>query len=423
MTTLIPKYEYPSSSINRPINEKLKERISVLDFGADPTGATDSTDAIALALSTCLNIGVQGGGLELYFPKGTYLCHIAINGQNQNDSGQDSLSLCGYGATLIGRASDTSIIQVNGAVANVADPNPGGAIYANGLVIEGFTLDMVNMANSAAIYAIAVQHSYACALRDVGTMHEPSLGGSLFLGSQTYTWTVENFKSYRISVKGYDASANLSSVHNFYNIDTRQVVLQNVFSIGFYGGNVQGSLDHFNFVDSVQAIVVTGMDLEGPNTGEYVYNVGTNVRYVTSFGNTCGGYTFDSYSNGLMYNSFLEDRPNLYPAINNIGVYGKTSSQGKVSVTTTPKGIYYFKDTQAGQNFGLFLISADNGLNGFQDLIMVGLGVVTVIKAQDLYGTTPTRTYTNSSDTLFASVSSGTYSFRPVVMEFLMSTV
>jgi len=52
MTTLIPKFDFknggatPDGAINRAINLKLQEFVSLLDFGADPTGITDSTAAI-----------------------------------------------------------------------------------------------------------------------------------------------------------------------------------------------------------------------------------------------------------------------------------------------------------------------------------------------------------------------------------------
>lgn len=409
-----------ANAVGRNLQNKVRDIISVLDYGADPTGLTDSTTAIANALADCLDIGVEGGGVELYFPKGTYLCTIEIDGQNQNDLGQYSLTMNGYGATLKGRAGDTSIIKINGAVANIPDPNPGGAIYVNGLVIQGFSLDMVNMTNSAANYAIAAQHSYVCALRDVGVLNEPNLGGGLFLGSQTYTWTVQNFGCSRLNLKGFNQDTNLSSVHNFYNCDFVQVVLENVFNIGFYGGVVQGSLDHFVLVNGVQNLSVFGMDLEGPNTGEVVYNIGTSCRYITSIGNTPGGYTINSYSSGFAPNSNLTDRPNI-AGLNGIGTYGRAISQGSVSVTSSSTAIFYFKDTASGQNFGLFLISGDNGSDGFQDLIMVAFGVVTIVKSQGVYGSPAARAYTNTSNTLFATYATGSTTMRPVALEFLMS--
>lgn len=73
MTTLIPKFNLkdggstPAGAVNRSIFLKLKEFISVLDFGATGNGTTDDTDAIQAAID-----GVPAGSI-LYFPAGSYL--------------------------------------------------------------------------------------------------------------------------------------------------------------------------------------------------------------------------------------------------------------------------------------------------------------------------------------------------------------
>jgi hypothetical protein len=65
MTTLIPKYDQGATgAANRPFNQKLAESVSVLDFGADPTGTTDSTTAFTNALTAAYEVRV---------PDGTYL--------------------------------------------------------------------------------------------------------------------------------------------------------------------------------------------------------------------------------------------------------------------------------------------------------------------------------------------------------------
>jgi len=57
-------YKYPSiSSVLRTVASKLSDIESVVDFGADPTGSTDSTTAINNAL---------GAGNVVYIPQGTY---------------------------------------------------------------------------------------------------------------------------------------------------------------------------------------------------------------------------------------------------------------------------------------------------------------------------------------------------------------
>jgi parallel beta-helix repeat protein len=68
MTTLIPKYyQGASGSVNRAINLKLAESISVLDFGADPTNTTDSTSAIQAAVNAAV-----AATKKLYIPGGQY---------------------------------------------------------------------------------------------------------------------------------------------------------------------------------------------------------------------------------------------------------------------------------------------------------------------------------------------------------------
>ena len=56
-----------SGSVSRTVAAKLQESVSVLDFGADPTGVADSTAAIQAAVTT---LGASGG--TVYFPPGIY---------------------------------------------------------------------------------------------------------------------------------------------------------------------------------------------------------------------------------------------------------------------------------------------------------------------------------------------------------------
>ena len=75
MTTLIPKFDLkdggstPTGAVNRPINEKLSEWVSVLDFGATGDGTTDDTTAIQNA---------HIAATAVYYPKGTYKISSSI---------------------------------------------------------------------------------------------------------------------------------------------------------------------------------------------------------------------------------------------------------------------------------------------------------------------------------------------------------
>ena len=80
MTTLIPKVDLknggstPTGAVNRDINKKIAEIVSVKDFGAVGNGSTDDTTAIQNAVNY---VGSVGG--TVYFPTGTYLISSTIN--------------------------------------------------------------------------------------------------------------------------------------------------------------------------------------------------------------------------------------------------------------------------------------------------------------------------------------------------------
>lgn len=75
MTTLIPKFDLkdggstPAGAVNRAINLKLEEFISVADFGATGDGTTDDTVALQAAFTAMSSYSIR----SLYFPPGTYL--------------------------------------------------------------------------------------------------------------------------------------------------------------------------------------------------------------------------------------------------------------------------------------------------------------------------------------------------------------
>ena len=63
------------SGVGRSLNARALEHLSVTDFGADPTGVTDSTTAIQTAINTLYGLG----GGELYVPAGRYKTSAAIS--------------------------------------------------------------------------------------------------------------------------------------------------------------------------------------------------------------------------------------------------------------------------------------------------------------------------------------------------------
>ena len=82
MTTLIPKFDLknggsaPTGAVNRPINQKLSEWISVKDFGATGDGTTDDTVAINAALTAAGALSPRG---TVVLPPGFYKTTDTLN--------------------------------------------------------------------------------------------------------------------------------------------------------------------------------------------------------------------------------------------------------------------------------------------------------------------------------------------------------
>jgi hypothetical protein len=64
-----------SGAVARSAQDKLRETVSVLDFGADNTGATDAGPAINAALLAAAN----AGGKSVYIPAGRYRINTTVN--------------------------------------------------------------------------------------------------------------------------------------------------------------------------------------------------------------------------------------------------------------------------------------------------------------------------------------------------------
>jgi hypothetical protein len=108
MTTLIPKFDLkdggatPTGAVNRPINEKLAEIISVKDFGAVGDGITDDSTAIQNAIDS---VGATG---TVFFPKGTYLIVTGIVIGTEK-----VVSLVGNSAILKAGANNITVLKIN----------------------------------------------------------------------------------------------------------------------------------------------------------------------------------------------------------------------------------------------------------------------------------------------------------------------
>jgi hypothetical protein len=128
MSTLIPKFKQPyTNAVNRAINLKLQETLSIEDFGGIGDGSTDNTTAYTNAVSA---ITTSGKKYNLFFPVGTYKFNSGIT----LDITLMSITCENCVFDFSGIATSATAITVTGTV---------GDIYSNiktclsGVVIEG----------------------------------------------------------------------------------------------------------------------------------------------------------------------------------------------------------------------------------------------------------------------------------------------
>lgn len=105
-----------TGAVGRTVNDKFQEIVSVLDFGADPTGVSDSSAAIQAAINALKPINglfPEKGG-TVYFPPGTYLVNTAINTYSAIVlQGSGASTIMQAGASLTGAIFQPASVDVN----------------------------------------------------------------------------------------------------------------------------------------------------------------------------------------------------------------------------------------------------------------------------------------------------------------------
>lgn len=128
------------TAVARTARAKLRERVSVLDYGADKTAVADSWTAINNAIDDMAG----GVGGEIYFPSGTYLVTLPIVLRN--------------GVSLVGENVDnTTIRKTTTTAGSGTSAVPGRAIAPDSYAVDA----VVSVFHDASVYA------YNCGIKNL----------------------------------------------------------------------------------------------------------------------------------------------------------------------------------------------------------------------------------------------------------------
>jgi parallel beta-helix repeat protein len=244
MTTLIPKFDLknggstPTGAINRPINKKLQEFVSIQDFGAVGNGTTDDTAAIQAAITA-----TPSGGC-LYIPYGDYLvtsglvANVSMNivGEGWSEAG---------GSRLIVSSSmsgTTDVLTMNGYISGAYE----------GVTLSDFSI--VPQSGTPARYGINLGNAKGLNRATIERIKIGTLGTGSILNNGAFSSTIQNC---------------LLNTGIWFNKGTdNQNVLNNTISgagYGIYVDCVAGS-NMFN---------IEGNVIVNTSGGVYIQNAGT----------------------------------------------------------------------------------------------------------------------------------------------------
>ena len=185
MTTLITKFSRknggatPAGAVNRPINEKLSETVSVKDFGATGDGVTDDTAAFLAARDALQTAGPTRGGV-IRVPAGQYILSQEWAFTADATEGLHNIYIEGDGAVNTTLNFSTAVAGSNGI-----SFNKGAHFGIKGLQIVNVPQNgvYIGKGNTAADY---------CLLYRIENVQCQSCGVNGLEGVNTYMGTYED---------------------------------------------------------------------------------------------------------------------------------------------------------------------------------------------------------------------------------------
>ncbi len=237
--------------------------VSVTDYGADPTGLTDSTNAIANAIS---RVSSAGGGV-VFFPAGTYATNTGIVVGNGNDN---SISTKDHKVRLVGESYGS----------------------AGGVIDGGFSDGFYVKAPSRILYTGSED-----ATKSVVTFNGPLVGiGMENIGIECDSKAGRGVLFRHVT----QGTFNRVSVRNYIEVGYFLTTV-NGFPSGCVFGNADNRFyDCYAFLDAISGPAWTN-DIKGIILHSGVQPWRESITFSNSGGDILGTYTTDIASNSKVH--------------------------------------------------------------------------------------------------------------------------
>lgn len=356
MATLIPKFQNPgSSTVNRPIDQKVVEWVSVKDFGAVGDGVTNDVAAIQAAHDYIVSTGKQG---TLMFPAGTYKCNSGLTIQCS------WVSCVGQRAKLdFSALGDVAAITFKAGLGNLVSGNPWNQAT---FVFEGFILEGPNTTTGTAMYLNELTGG-----SNGGPAHTifrdfqiTNFKTGIYFGNHTYVNFFDHFDIWNVTTGIWFPINDLAG----------NPIIDSGENISFYNGTIFGTSSYDFFCENTLAysdFTFTACSFDGSGTAQIYNNSGVITLLGCHFEGNADRAIVNATASGFitLINGYMIDNGNdaLVGYIRNEGymsIYGgRIASNGRAGVVFSNQRLVcfgtHFQTDQTGNN----IITASGNYN------------------------------------------------------------
>ena len=314
-----------TGAVARTAQAKMRETVSVLDFGAVGDGVADDTAAFAAAIAS--------GHKRIYVPAGTYICNVVdLRAASQAN---DGIVLIGESVTstiIKGTASTTSLLRVGHTA--------GG--YQLNTTLSDFTLDITNVPDIGTNSALYMRKTYDNSVTRIKVIGNGTNKLSLDLQTGTYTtlFTSCDFGTLTGKLSLVGLVGDRVTTITFISCTFAKCTADYVLSITFLQPVAQGDSDKFVLSNTLNFTVLGG-DMEATTPGSYyMYNFGSGVTHVTSIGNelTNLSYRTGSFAQPCILMDNLSANTSLPRAMTADGVTATLAQNATETIFTAGEG-------------------------------------------------------------------------------------